>query len=164
VKHERQQLALGKEGAQLEFKLDQGRRTDPIEDQHLARAIVRQEAVSRAVLAQQLSGVSDPRIAPLRPDARRARQRQLLAGGGEVGFQPVIILLPEGTNFFATGVVSADRRYVRITTVPFFSTIGDVTTFTFAGAGAAADDNDDANNGDANGGDANGGAANGGAN
>ena len=35
----------------------------------------------------------------------------------------------------ATGVVSADRRYVRIAVSPIFSTIGDVQTFTFAGAG-----------------------------
>ena len=33
----------------------------------------------------------------------------------------------------ATGVVSADRRYVRIAVSPIFSTIGDVQTFTFAG-------------------------------
>jgi hypothetical protein len=31
-------------------------------------------------------------------------------------------------------VISADRRYVRISTAPTFSTIGDVQTFTFAGA------------------------------
>jgi hypothetical protein len=30
-------------------------------------------------------------------------------------------------------VVSADRRYVRISTAPSFTGIGDVTTFTFAG-------------------------------
>ena len=34
----------------------------------------------------------------------------------------------------AIGVISADRRYVRISTAPTFSTIGDVQTFTFAGS------------------------------
>ena len=28
-------------------------------------------------------------------------------------------------------IISADRRYVRITPIPFFSQIGDVTTFNF---------------------------------
>ncbi len=32
------------------------------------------------------------------------------------------------------GVVSADRRYVRVAVQPSFSTIGDVQTFTFAGS------------------------------
>ena len=32
----------------------------------------------------------------------------------------------------ATAVVSADRRYVRISVVPLFSSIGDVETFNFA--------------------------------
>ena len=37
-------------------------------------------------------------------------------GGGAVGYQPVIIVLPEGANMIGiTAVVSADRRYVRIT-------------------------------------------------
>jgi hypothetical protein len=31
------------------------------------------------------------------------------------------------------GVVSHDRRYVRVAVSPIFSTIGDVTTFTLAG-------------------------------
>ena len=33
-----------------------------------------------------------------------------------------------------TGVISADRRYVRISAAPMFSTIGDMQTFTFAGS------------------------------
>ena len=35
--------------------------------------------------------------------------------GGAVGYQPVIITLPEGANLSATAVISADRRYVRVT-------------------------------------------------
>ena len=37
------------------------------------------------------------------------------------------------------GVISADRRYVRISTAPTFSTIGDVQTFTFAGSAEETD-------------------------
>jgi hypothetical protein len=51
---------------------------------------------------------------------------------GAVGYQPVIITLPEGTNFTVTGVVSADRRYVRITALPLFSLVSKVTTFNIA--------------------------------
>jgi hypothetical protein len=40
-------------------------------------------------------------------------------------------------------VVSADRRYVRITASPNFSTIAEVTTFTFAGPGETVEGQDD---------------------
>jgi general secretion pathway protein D len=47
--------------------------------------------------------------------------------------QPVIVILNEGTFLNVQAVVSQDRRFVRLTVVPFFSTIGDVSTFTFQG-------------------------------
>jgi general secretion pathway protein D len=48
--------------------------------------------------------------------------------------QPVIVVLSEGTFLTVQAVVSADRRFVRLTVVPFFSQIGKVNTFTFTGA------------------------------
>ncbi|MFV2068357.1 MAG: hypothetical protein ACC645_15415, partial [Pirellulales bacterium] len=48
--------------------------------------------------------------------------------------QPVIVVLSEGTSMSVQAVVSPDRRYVRLTVVPFFSQIGDVDTFTFEGS------------------------------
>jgi general secretion pathway protein D len=49
--------------------------------------------------------------------------------------QPVIVVLSEGTHLTVQAVVSDDRRYVRLTVVPFFSKIGkDVRTFQFAGS------------------------------
>ena len=48
--------------------------------------------------------------------------------------QPVIVVLSEGTMMTVQAVVSDDRRYVRLTLVPFFSQIGDVNTFTFEGS------------------------------
>ena len=48
--------------------------------------------------------------------------------------QPVIVVLSEGTMLTVQAVVSDDRRYVRLTLVPFFSEIGDVDTFTFEGS------------------------------
>ncbi len=47
--------------------------------------------------------------------------------------QPVIIVLNQGTNMTVQAVVSRDRRFVRLTVVPFFSTIGAVNTFQFTG-------------------------------
>ncbi|MDZ4818789.1 MAG: hypothetical protein SGJ20_07435 [Planctomycetota bacterium] len=48
--------------------------------------------------------------------------------------QPVIVVLSEGTSLTVQAVVSSDRRFVRLTVVPFFSQIGDVEEFTFTGS------------------------------
>jgi len=47
--------------------------------------------------------------------------------------QPVICILSEGTFLTVQAVVSNDKRYVRLTVIPFFTHIGDVETFTFEG-------------------------------
>lgn len=66
--------------------------------------------------------------------------------------QPVIVVLSEGTMMTVQAVVSDDRRYVRLTLVPFFSQIGEVNTFTFEGSETTTtssnttDSNDDGNN------------------
>jgi general secretion pathway protein D len=66
--------------------------------------------------------------------------------------QPVIVVLNEGTMMTIQAVVSDDRRYVRMTIVPFFTQIGDVDEFTFEGSSsttsssASADDDDDGKN------------------
>jgi hypothetical protein len=59
---------------------------------------------------------------------------------GAVGYQPVIITLPEGTNLAATAVISADRRYVRVSCVPLFSGVAQVNTFNTS-TGATAQTN-----------------------
>jgi hypothetical protein len=94
--------------------------------------VQRQKALSRSVLAQQLSGGADQSAFPVRPIDRLAR-RAFFGGGGAVGYQPIIQTLPEGTMMSVFGVVSHDRRYLRLAVSPIFSTIGDVTTFTLAG-------------------------------
>lgn len=133
-RHERQRIKVFEgEDAMVVFDLDSGRRDQPIEEQQLQVALQRQEAVSRAVLAQQLSDFSDPIAAVGLSPTDRLRRRLALGGGGAVGFQPIIQTLPAGTQLQATGVVSADRRYVRISSFPSFTGIGEVTTFTFAG-------------------------------
>jgi hypothetical protein len=58
-------------------------------------------------------------------------QQRLQAARGNAGFQPVIAWLPEGASLGVGAVVSPDRRYVRITAAPFFSSVGPVRTFNF---------------------------------
>ena len=48
-----------------------------------------------------------------------------------MGYQPIIITLPSGANTVFSAVVSADRRYVRITVLPMFSSIPKVNTFNY---------------------------------
>jgi general secretion pathway protein D len=50
-----------------------------------------------------------------------------------VAQQPIILVLNEGTQLTVQAVVSPDRRFVRLTLIPFFSDIGDVEEFTFEG-------------------------------
>ncbi len=54
--------------------------------------------------------------------------------------QPVIVVLSEGTFLTVQAVVSSDRRFVRLTVVPFFSEIRDVDTFTFTGSTTTTED------------------------
>ncbi|MBQ6109604.1 MAG: general secretion pathway protein GspD, partial [Thermoguttaceae bacterium] len=51
-----------------------------------------------------------------------------------------IVVLSEGTFMTVQAVASPDRRYVRLTVVPFFSQIGDVTQFTFTGSTSSSRD------------------------
>jgi hypothetical protein len=135
-KHERQYVPVGEDDSLVVFNLDQGRRNDPVEAQQLVATINRQEAISKAVLAQQVSSLDDPSLIPGRGnlDPLDLRRQLALARGGAVGFMPIVISLPEGTSLIAQAVVSADRRYVRISASPSFTGIGNVTTFTFAGS------------------------------
>jgi hypothetical protein len=141
VQHVQQQIELGDDDSLVVFDLDKGRRTEKLEMAQLAGAAQRQQQVGRSVLAQQISDYSDPSALPVRPfDPATQLARSLLArGGGAVGFMPIIQTLTSGTVFSATGVVSADRRYVRITAMPQFNNVGNVQTFTFAGPGEAVD-------------------------
>ena len=53
---------------------------------------------------------------------------------GAVGYQPVISVLSEGVTLSVAALVSADRRYVRLTLAPVFSAITGVNTFSFFGS------------------------------
>jgi len=57
-----------------------------------------------------------------------------VVGDFAAAHQPVIVVLSEGTSLTVQAVASKDRRFVRLTVVPFFSRIGDVEEFTFEGS------------------------------
>jgi len=63
--------------------------------------------------------------------------------------QPVIVVLSEGTQMTVQAVVTADRRFVRLTVVPFFSQIGDVQEFTFTGSSTSKSTTSASNQNDA---------------
>ena len=56
-----------------------------------------------------------------------------VVGDFAAAHQPVVTVLSEGTSLSVQAVVSGDRRFVRLTLVPFFTKIGNVETFTFNG-------------------------------
>ncbi len=58
-----------------------------------------------------------------------------VASAFNIGFQPIIQTIPEGTSLTVQAVVSADRRYVRLSVLPVFSNITDVFTFSFISGG-----------------------------
>jgi type II secretory pathway component GspD/PulD (secretin) len=59
-----------------------------------------------------------------------------IIGPGAVAFTPQIGSVPNGVTMTVTPVVSADRRYVRMTLSPFFNTNNGFTTFQFPSLGA----------------------------
>ena len=60
----------------------------------------------------------------------RGKITKALSKFNQMGFQPFISILPKGIQFSVGPVtISHDRRYVRIGLTPFFSGIGNVSTF-----------------------------------
>ncbi len=75
--------------------------------------------------------------------ARFVEDRQRGGGGrgAPPGYQPVITVLSEGVMMTTMALVSGDRRYVRLTVVPQFSTITDVQSFSFISASGSNPNN-----------------------
>jgi hypothetical protein len=136
AQHFRKQIPLGDDDAAVVFELPEGRRQEPLAQRQLVNAAEGQMALNRAIIAQQLEGVrDDSSLAAFA--ASRGRGAFAVANANRfrpgVGYMPVIEVLPEGALMFASAVVSADRRYVRISPSPQFSTIRSVTTFSIEG-------------------------------
>lgn len=54
-----------------------------------------------------------------------------VASSFNIGFQPIIQTIPDGVQLTVRAVVSADRRYVRLSILPVFTNVTDVFTFSF---------------------------------
>ncbi len=140
------QIDLSEKDAIVQVAVKNGQRKETIEDAQLANVRKRQIESSRAILGQMAGRANDSGDGfdysdyyAYRMRLRAANQNNNLArggfgfpGGGAVGYQPVVTVIPEGMVFSAAGVVSADRRYVRIGLSPNFNGIGEVFTFNSA--------------------------------
>lgn len=62
-----------------------------------------------------------------------------VVGDFAAAYQPVITVLSEGTALTVQAIISHDRRFVRLTVLPLFSQIGDVSEFTFSGSSTTTD-------------------------
>ncbi len=148
--HERRQLELGKDGALVTFNVPTGRRTESLSEQQVQVAVETQAAMTREIVAAKLNSASESSTASEEyvADVNNGSNDFVRRVRNSVGYRPVITTLPEGTNFSAFAVVSADRRYVRFNGTPLFSAIGEVTSYTFSGTntGAQTDNTGGGNN------------------
>jgi len=97
------------------------------------------EALTNVVLAQQLPPNQQQLLQQTQYELQRARWlRQMLERelwlrrngyGYGTGYMPVITWLPQGATMGARAVISGDRRYVRVSPQPFFSSVGPVYTY-----------------------------------
>jgi hypothetical protein len=137
------QLDLSEKDSLIQVAVKNGHRKEPIASAQIAQAQKQRLEASRAVLGQigggGVGGGSSSDGSNGSNLSAFQQLRQMIAAnnrfgfprGGAVGYQPVITTIPSGTFFSVAGVVSADRRYVRIAPTPNFSDIGQVTTFNF---------------------------------
>jgi hypothetical protein len=143
--HIHRQIELSDKDAVVVFDVANGRRSEHVAQRQLANLEPKQLAADRAMLNRQLNRYEDSLAK--RDFVRSRAQQRGWAGGRPMGFRPVITTLPQGTQLMpgTYAVVSADRRYVRITPQPMFSFIGEVNTFDFGGGdpGQLPDDDDD---------------------
>ena len=85
------------------------------------------------VYMQKLRSMSDAQLdaSVASYEGQLMYRQKLLREQRAVGFRPMVTWLPTGTNFSAGAVVSPDRRYVRMSLSPFFSSIPRVDTFNY---------------------------------
>ena len=136
--YQRKQIELDPNGqAMVLFSLDSGRRSEELADHQVAVAADEQFAINRSLLASQVLKYENSEAEREYAKSQNASKKNGLVTRNSrrraAGFRPVITVLPTGSSASFTAVVSADRRYVRITPTPFFSAISSVSTFTFVG-------------------------------
>lgn len=119
-------IQLGEDDQIVRLTLENGRREDLAFVDPSTSGRHRRTAPRRRSILQMVGRMD--------ADSRRAaRDFGASRDRAEAGFTPVITTLSEGVTLQALGVISGDRRYVRITAAPFFSNITDVFTFSFTG-------------------------------
>ena len=148
----RQTVRLDGPSVTINFKLEGGRRKQPSPEREKQPEPGSAARTSRQELIAQVRGVAGragdaaPVAAQAEVGARGAGQGgapqpgfRLPAGAftAGIGFQPVIGFINEGVSLSALAVVSADRRFVRISVAPFFNTLLELQTFSFQGGAAA---------------------------
>lgn len=135
----KKQVDLSGNEAVCVVDLTDGRRTEPLEQQQLVTAAANQVAAAWQI-AWQLNSMTDSNAAGSMARSRAKQPGELPRGlnpnnpfflRGAAGYQPVIISLPQGASMYTSAVVSADRRYVRVSPIPFFSVVSQVNTFNF---------------------------------
>jgi hypothetical protein len=131
--HRREQIPLGEKNAEVVVTVTDGRRKELLPEAKVAQVAKVQNAVNQAILAQQFNAFTS---STAEEEYRRTLALMRRSGlgffrGGAVGYRPVIITLPEGANFSTNAVISADRRYVRVSPAPTFSLVTEVSTFNF---------------------------------
>jgi uncharacterized membrane protein YgcG len=131
-----EQIPLADKAAVVQFEMKDGRRQDPLPEAQVAQVARIQNAVNQAILGQQMAGLNNGTGAANGFNAGLAQQAALanrfgFNRGGAVGYRPQITVLPEGAQFLANAVISADRRYVRVSPSPSFTLIAEVYTFNF---------------------------------
>ena len=136
--------------AVIQFELADGRLQAPLNERMLAAAVTNHLELRNRILAQQLPAGQAAQVDPgAMASYLESRSDGTIPGGaggilpfvpvrgGAVGYAPQITVVPEGAFMMTSAVISADRRYVRINPVPFFSAITEVNTFNFiTGEGA----------------------------
>jgi len=138
------QIELIDNEAMAGFELTEGRRSEPLAEQQVASAVADQVAVGRQILLnQKLNALNDPQaLGSFLSSSYKSGQDDSQGFNpqnpfvpfvikGAVGYQPVITSLPKGAMMSTSAVISADRRYVRVSPFPFFSGVTEVNTFNY---------------------------------
>ncbi|MEO1618731.1 MAG: hypothetical protein AAFV88_22970, partial [Planctomycetota bacterium] len=146
----RKEISLTEKDALCVFDVKEGKRQEKLGEAQLAHLRDVQRDLNEQVVLGQFGGPGADAgqiLGDLYGDVLRFTGgggagfggNPFFGGGNRVGFQPQITQLPEGASLSTLAIVSADRRYVRVSPAPFFSQIGDVTTFNFVdGTGGGA--------------------------
>ena len=136
------QVKIDNKGALVLFSLDQGRRTEALEDHEIQTVVRKQLLANRNVLAQEVadnysSGAASDYYGGLLGNVGGGQVGNILdaqlAGNGVVGYTPIITQIPEGTFFTVNHATTADRLHVMISVSPNFTQITSVSTFNILG-------------------------------